>query len=200
MVDLQDRLSAEELTRSVVAERKVASEPGMTGKSAIAVEAIVAVVEAVAAMPPVPMRNSEYAVHRADRTADPGADRAAHDSTDRTRRAATFAGAFLRAADNPLRMAEMGYGKQGQDKSRGGKLSFRARVDWQRRCPDLHLHLNSSFDRNCRRDGLTPALPKSCTAVTVMASFAMPLRKIDPDHPIKSGGRLVCARLQVNDP
>ena len=126
----------------------------MTGKSAIAVEAIVAVVEAVAAVPPVPMRNSQYAIYRANRAADPGADRTTHDSTDRTRRAAAFAGAFLRAADDPLRMAEMGYGKQGQDKSRGGELSFKGRVDWQRRCPDLHLHLNSSFDRNSRRGGM----------------------------------------------
>ena len=78
-------------------------------------------------MPPVPMRNSEYAIHRADRAADTGADRAADDSTDRTRRAAAFAGAFLRAADDPLRMTEMGYGEQGQDKSRGGKLSFKGR-------------------------------------------------------------------------
>ena len=109
------------MTGSVIAGRKIAREPAMTGKSAIAVEAIVAVVEAVAAVPPVPMRNSEYAVHRADRTADPGADRTAHDSADRTRRAAAFAGAFLRAAADPLRMAEMGYGKQGQEKSRGGK-------------------------------------------------------------------------------
>jgi len=120
----------------------------MTEKSAITVEAIVAVVEAAAAVPPVAMRNSEYAVHSADRAADTGADRAAHDSTDRTRRAATFAGPFLRAADNPLRMAEMGYSKQGEDNSRRGKLNFRGRVDGQRRCPDLRLHLNASFDRS----------------------------------------------------
>ena len=140
------------------------------------------------------MRNSEYAIHRADRTADTGADRAAHHGADRTRRAAAFAGAFLRAADDALRMAEMGYGKQGQDKSRGGKLNFKGRVDRQRRCPDLHLHLNSSFDSTAvgagsfnadaaekLRDGdgfvvtsLAPPLRRRCA----------PLRKIDPDHPI----------------
>jgi hypothetical protein len=78
------------------------------------------------------MRNSEHAIHRTDRTADTGADRAANDRTDRTRRAAAFAGAFLRAADNPLRITEMGYCKQGQDNSRRRKLNFRRGVDGQR--------------------------------------------------------------------
>ena len=55
------------------------------------------------------MRNSEHAIHGAHRAADAGADRAAHDRADRTRRAVAFTGAFLRAADNTLRMAEMGY-------------------------------------------------------------------------------------------
>ena len=64
-------------------------------------------------------RKSEHAVHGADRAADAGADRAADDGADRTGRAAAFAGAFLRAADDALRMAEMGDRQQGQRERRG---------------------------------------------------------------------------------
>jgi hypothetical protein len=140
----------------------------MTGKSAIAVETIVAVVEAAATVPPVPMRNSEYAIHRADCTTDPGADCAAHDGTDRSCRAAAPVGAFLRAADDPLRMAEMGHGKKGQHESRNRKLNPEGRVEWQRRRLDLRLLLlKSSFARNSRgQNHLTPTRPKSCATMT----------------------------------
>lgn len=73
----------------------------------IAVESIVTVVEAAAAMPPVMAWQSEHAIHSAHRAANASADRATHDGTDRTRGAVALTRAFLRAANNALRMAGM---------------------------------------------------------------------------------------------
>ena len=52
--------------------------------------------------------NPEHAVDRADRASNTGTDRAANYRAHRTRRAAAFAGAFVRAADNALCMPKVG--------------------------------------------------------------------------------------------
>ena len=49
----------------------------------IAVESIIAIVEAAASMVPATRPNSEHAIHRAQRAAYTRADRSADDSTDR---------------------------------------------------------------------------------------------------------------------
>jgi hypothetical protein len=109
---------------------------------------IVAVIEAAAAMAPVPMRNSERTVDRADCAADPRANRTAHDGTDGSGRAAALVGTFPCTADHALGVADMRDGKQCQHESRSGKLDPEGRVNPQARCPDPGLHLKSSLSRN----------------------------------------------------
>ncbi len=82
-------------------------------------ESIVTIVEAAAAMPPVMPWQSEHAIHGAHRAANAGADRATHDGADRTCGAVAFTRAFLRTANNALRMAGMRDRRQeGQRNSR----------------------------------------------------------------------------------
>ena len=77
---------------------------------------MVTVVIAAAAMPaPVAaIGNPEHALDRAHRAADPGADGAANDAADRTGDPIAFIGAFLRAAHDTLRMAELRDRQQGK--------------------------------------------------------------------------------------
>ena len=87
----------------------------------IAVEMIVAVVKAAAAIA-APIGNAEHAIHRADRAADTGSDRAADHTAYRTGGPVTFVGAFLRAAHDALGMPDMGDREQregdGRDRQR----------------------------------------------------------------------------------
>jgi hypothetical protein len=118
------------------------------------VEAIVTVVEAAAAMPPVMPGQSEHPIHGAYRAANTGADRATHDGTDRTCGAVAFTRAFLRTANNALRMAGMGDRRQQSQRDgrrREAEVQGKTRRWRQRRSPALrgsaldHIHLNSPF-------------------------------------------------------
>jgi hypothetical protein len=64
-------------------------------------------------------RQSKHAVHRAHRPADTRAHRAADDGTDRAGVAAAFTRAFLRAADDTLRMSNMRDRQQTEHDGRG---------------------------------------------------------------------------------
>ena len=91
----------------------------------IAVEAIVAVVEAAATDAASDDRGIPSTPSTAP-TAPPTPAPTAPPTTAPTGPAARppSRDAFLRAADDPLRMAEMGDGKQGQHECRSRKLSF----------------------------------------------------------------------------
>ena len=65
-------------------------------------------------MVPVMLRNSEHAIDRAHRAADTRADRSADDGADRTGVTTALTRAFLRAADDALRMSEMRDRQQGR--------------------------------------------------------------------------------------
>ena len=90
-----------------------------TWLSPITVESIVAIIEAAASVTPMVPGNSEDPVHSADCATDASPDGSAHNRADRSGRAPALTGTFLRAADDALRMSEVGYGQQGQCK-RGG--------------------------------------------------------------------------------
>ena len=85
---------------------------------------IVAVVIAAAAIAGSRIGNPEYAIHGADRAADAGADRAADHTADRTGGPVAFVGAFLGAADDALRMSDMGNREQGEGNSRSCQIDF----------------------------------------------------------------------------
>jgi len=69
----------------------------------------IVIATAAVAVPVIAMiGNPEHAIDRADRTADACTDRAANHRPNRTRRAAALARTLLRAADDALRVTEMG--------------------------------------------------------------------------------------------
>ena len=178
VVDLQDRLPAEELRPSIIRPAG-ANAPGMTidkptdssgndrnGRRSRGSDAV-----------PVMPGHAEHAVHGAYRAADTGADRATHDGTDRTCGAVALTRAFLRTADDALRMAGMRDRRQ-QSRARPPPPRDRgARKDRpiaSTRSPALrgpaldHIHLNSPFAWRhlvCRIS-ITPIGPKGCMAIT----------------------------------
>src|SRR5580704_3746003 len=107
----------------------------MTSYSAIAVETIIAIVEAPAVVPIPRTRNPEHAVDRAHRSADAGADRAA----DRTGGPIAFIRALLRTAHDALGMPDMGHREQCERERRARQIELRGRAGRQRRRRDLRL-------------------------------------------------------------
>jgi hypothetical protein len=91
--------------------------------------------------------NAEYAVDGANRTSDAGADRAANHGAYRTRCAAALTCAFVRTADNTLRVPWMRHREQCERYRRNGKMEPRRQTVRRRRCLDygLRLHLDSSI-------------------------------------------------------
>ena len=85
--------------------------------------------------------NPEHAIHRADCTTHTRADRTSDDRADRTGSAPALAGTFLRAADNALRMPEMGYRQQGQCDRGGCQMKLVGKAARQRQRPDLRLFI-----------------------------------------------------------
>src|ERR1700722_14243907 len=87
----------------------------------IAVETIVASVEAAAAIMTA-VGNTEHAVHGAHRAADTSADCAANHAADRTGNPVTLVGSLLGAANDALRMPELGDREQDERQSGDGKI------------------------------------------------------------------------------
>src|ERR1700688_805278 len=101
--------------------------------------AIVITAAAVAMTIVAMIGNAEHAVDGTDCAADACTDCAADHRTDRTRRAAALARTFLRAADDALRVPEMG---DREPRQRGGGCSTvtpRPRAGRQRCCLDAGL-------------------------------------------------------------
>ena len=73
----------------------------------IAVESIVAIVEAAASLVPAMRPNAEHAIHRAYRATDTRAYRTADDGADRAGRTAALARALLGTADDALSVPGM---------------------------------------------------------------------------------------------
>jgi hypothetical protein len=99
-------------------------------------EVIVAVTVAAAVMP---VGNPERAIDGADS----GSNRAAHDGTDRSGGAFALARAALFAADQALRMPEMGDREQRQNDCRACQAKLCGRTGRHCRCPDLRIHVKS---------------------------------------------------------
>src|SRR3979411_2229190 len=128
VVDLQDRLSAEELNiagraESANAESQNSPMCNRTSvvwsfgpsrndpkKLTIAIKRVVAVVIAAATMatPPATIRNPEHALDGSHCATDAGPDRAANHTADRAANPVAFRRALLRAAHDALRMPDMG--------------------------------------------------------------------------------------------
>ncbi len=72
----------------------------------VAVEAIIAVIEAAAAIM-TPVRNAENAIDGADRTSDTRSDSAANDAADRSGNPVTFGSSILGSANDALGMSEL---------------------------------------------------------------------------------------------
>jgi hypothetical protein len=104
-VDLQDRLPAEKLTRSVIPGRVEDANPESQQNLPVAVESIAAIVIAAAVIAAIV--NPEHALDGAHRPADAGSDRATDHTTYGARDPVAFPGAFLRAANDPLSMPDM---------------------------------------------------------------------------------------------
>src|SRR5258707_12911407 len=100
-----------------------------------------------------PSTATKPAPDAAARRAHAGADRAADNRTDGTRRASALAYAFpaalLRTAENALGVAGVRNGKQRQRRGRHREIALDAAMVWQRRC--LGLHLNSFGAATARR-------------------------------------------------
>jgi hypothetical protein len=94
--------------------------------------------------------NSEYAIDSTHRAADTGADRTANDGAHRACRTATLTravlSAALHAADDALRMADMGHGEQRENECCGCKRKLDAQAGCRRHCDRLRrvhpVHLN----------------------------------------------------------
>src|SRR5712664_3554037 len=109
----------------------------------IAVESIAAIVIAAAAIAAIV--NPEHALDGAHRPTDAGSNRAADHTAYGAGDPVAFPGAFLRAANDTLRMPDMGNRQQCEHDGRDTKIEFCGKADRKHRCidPDL-LHLNSS--------------------------------------------------------
>ena len=105
-------------------------------------EAIVTIVETTA-VTIAAIRNPEYAIHGADRTANAGTDRAANHPADRTGGPVAFVSAFLRAAHDALRMSDMGHRQQREGEGSSCEVKPCGGTGRQRHCPELRFHLNS---------------------------------------------------------
>ncbi len=87
---------------------------------------MVAIVKAAAAIAAI--GNPEYAVHRAHRAANTGADRATNQPAHRTGRPVAFISALLRTAHNALGVTDMGRREQCErecrprEKPSGGRI------------------------------------------------------------------------------
>jgi hypothetical protein len=114
---------------------------GLIAKSAIAVEAIVTIVEAAASVTPMVPRNPEHTVHGTDCATHTSADGTTHDRADWSGRASSLTGAFLRAADNALCMSEMRNRQQGESKRSGCQMKLRREMGWLRQRPGLGIGL-----------------------------------------------------------
>jgi hypothetical protein len=112
-------------------------------RSAIAVEVIVTIIEATAAIAPA-FRNSEHTIHGADGATDTSAHGAADQATDWTGNPAALIGAFLRAAHDTLRMTHVGDRQQSQRQSGSGEMTPSGRSFRECRCLDLGVHFRSS--------------------------------------------------------
>ena len=88
-------------------------------------ETILTVVKTAAAAVPVMPRQSEHAVDRAHRAANTRADCSAHHSADRTGVATALTRAFLRAADDALRMSEVRDRQQAERDRRRREVGLR---------------------------------------------------------------------------
>jgi hypothetical protein len=104
------------------------------------VETIVAIVETVAAIM-TPIGNPEHAINGTHSAADAGADRAANHTAYRTGGPVAFIRAFLRTADDALRMPELGDREQRQGDGRNRKTEPDGQTGGQSRCLDFRLHL-----------------------------------------------------------
>jgi hypothetical protein len=102
--------------------------------------------KAVAVVVIAMMRNTENAVHCANRAADTRSDRTADDRPHGTGRTATFARASLGTADDTLGVRDRRDCGQRQGKRRGRKIDPLARADRLRQCSDIRIHLNFLCD------------------------------------------------------
>ena len=171
VVDLQDRLSPEEVTRRSTSH----SGPGRVQSTRtrtrpvlpIAVERAVAVAIAVAVMPAA-MRNAEDALDRADRSADTRTNGAAHDAADRAGNAVTLVSTFLRAAHDALRMRSMRDRQQDQ-RTGGGRENPPQRQTGRCHCASNlgSVHLDRFLEIPAQKaagrwDGETRMRPNGC--------------------------------------
>jgi hypothetical protein len=111
--------------------------------SPIAVEMIVAVIKAAAAIM-MPIRNAEHAIYGTHRTANAGTDRAADYTTYRAGNPIAFRGTLPRTAHKALCVPDMGDCDQSKRQRRSGKIKFGGRSGRQCRGLDFRLHLNAS--------------------------------------------------------
>jgi hypothetical protein len=102
--------------------------------------------KAVAVVVIAMMRNTENAVHCANRAPDTCSDRAANDRSDGTGRTATLARASLGTADDTLGVRDRRDCGQRQGKRRGRKIDPLARADRLHQCSDIRIHLNFLCD------------------------------------------------------
>jgi hypothetical protein len=92
------------------------------------------------------IRNAEHALDAADSTADAGTDRTTNHGAYWTGSAAAFARALmaaaLHAADDALRVRQMGRGQEGQRCRCCGKVQADGGFHRQRSSRSFHLHLS----------------------------------------------------------
>src|SRR6059058_3563055 len=97
----------------------------------IAVETMIAVVIAAAAISPGAIRNPEHALDRTHRAADAGADRAANHTAHGAGDPASFVGTLLRPAHDALGMTDRGDREQCEQDCRSRNTEFYRQSDGQ---------------------------------------------------------------------
>ena len=109
----------------------------------IAAESTVAIVEAAATMPIVAViGDSKHAIYGPNRSADTGPHRAANHATHWTGNPIAFRSTLPRAANDALRMPELGNREQRENECRRRKEFYR-HSGRQARCHGPGLHVNS---------------------------------------------------------
>jgi hypothetical protein len=139
-------------------------------KSPIAVEAIVTIVKPATVTAIAAIRNPEHAINGTHGAADAGADRAANHAAYRTGGPVALIRAFLRTADDALRMPELGDREQRQSDGRNGKTKPDGQTGGQSQCLDLRLHLDlnslwSAAIAPTGRESSTSMWSKGCAPV-----------------------------------
>ena len=117
MVDIQDRLSAEELNAARTEARSDFSAPRFLKfyccRLSITAKPVIAIVISAASIsaPIAPVWNSQHTIHGTDRTADARSNCTANHSTYRSRGTSAFARTAFGSTNDTLRMGRMRNGE-----------------------------------------------------------------------------------------